>query len=255
MNNTYYSHRHQDPAQALRHGVTGKYFKVNASGDLKPTQALISQAVQTLGITPAKGNPFWRYLLAYLSSAIIGYLFWGPFIITWLEELPFDHYLMGSIVSMIVLLSLSKLFEFSVAAGFENWRQRNWAYLATLFIIMLSGAEFAAIAMGLSHTHSFALDPLMRYMPYLAGALITFVNLGKALYLARNHVKHTVIYQMTDQLLNEEPYKSEAESLLSRYQTMKEELYRDRSTLSTPIHYQPVSSAEQSSETPFDQRS
>ncbi len=224
-----------NPRQALNNGILGEYWKIDKNGELSPTKALITIAVKELDITPPKGSPFWRYLLAYASSATVGYIFWGPFLLNWLEEVKINHYLVGSLISMIVLLILSKLFEFVVAAGFENWRQRIWSHFAIAVIIVVVISEFTAVAIGLSGFHNYALEPVMRYMPYLAGLLLTAINVGKAAYLARNHVRHVVIHQMTDQLRHAEPYKQEAAELIRKYSSLEEQLIKDRTSLGTDI--------------------
>ena len=228
-------HPQDNPRQALNNGIVGEYWRIDKNGELAPTKALITIAVKNLDITPPKGNPFWRYLLAYASSATVGYIFWGPFLLNWLEEVKINHYALGAVISMIVLLILSKLFEFVVAAGFENWRQRVWSHFAIAIIIVVVVSEFTAVAIGLSGFHNYALEPVMRYMPYLAGLLLTAINVGKAAYLARNHIRHVVIHQMTDQLLHKEPYKQEAAELIKSYSSLEEQLIKDRTTLGTSI--------------------
>lgn len=202
-------------------------FGFDRRGNLHPKKALLERAAGSLGFSlPGSQAPTWAVALAL--TGLVGVTYWTPFLEAWgMESLGVDLRLMGAALSLAVLLGMFKGLV-PVHQSLLSHQGYRWeAVSGTAFAAALALAEFAAIAYGLASQHSSILNPAQAYLPYLAGLLVTAMNLAAAYFLARNHARNRAAHTLALAWLARPPYEPRVQRAFAEFQALREEAERE----------------------------
>lgn len=200
----------------LRRGIRGKGYTLCAKGHTHPDATTLSIAARARALVHAALKPF-EVIIACFASALAGYVFYAPFLESHLEDqVPARLYgPIGALISLVVLTVIAKLFTlyFENLHAHRQSRAKGWTYLALITVIAV--LEAAAIANGLAgQTGSSVLDPFAAFLPYLAGGLLTALNLGAGWFLGKRLGEGHVIHQAALELLETHQYQNGPEGVI-----------------------------------------